>query len=203
MGQKQGRPPAPTLAEPLDGADGGGVESDESMEEESTAESVTEDEFAQFPDTAEEKDGRAEEEETTPWNRDAREAGHDEGETTIRHRGIRCRKNHTSGNFLEDRQMHVVRTNQGSQLSGALQGSQISANQAKRKAKSDARNRARNNKRARKPTSSGSYQNQRELQLLVGGGPPTQATNTAVPWEHRGILGHTRKGRLGDSEERS
>ncbi len=97
--------------------------------------------------------------------------------------------------------MHVVGTNQGSQLSGALQGSQIPASQAKRKAKSDARNRARNNKRARKPTSSsGSYQNQRELQLLVGGGPPTQATNTAVPWEHRGLLGHTRGGRLGGSE---
>ena len=193
------------------------MESDESMEEESTAESATENEFAQFPDTAEEKDGRAEEEETTPWDRDAREADHDEGETTIRHRSIRCRKNHTSGNFglrarrgmvdqfsfLEDLQMHVVGTNQGSQLSGALQGSQISANQAKRKAKSDARNRARNNKRARKQTPSGSYQNQRELQLLVGGGPPTQATNTVVPWEHRGLLGHTRGGRPGGSEERS
>ena len=98
VGQKQGRPPAPTPAEPSDGADGKGAESDESMEEESTAESATEDEFAQFPDTAEEKDGRADEEDATPWDRYASEADQDAEETTMRHRGVRGRNNHTSGN---------------------------------------------------------------------------------------------------------
>ena len=66
---------------------------------------------------------------------------------------------------VEERQVHAAGANPGSQLTGTYQGSQLSADQAKRRAKSEARNQARNNKRARTATFSGPYQNQRELQI--------------------------------------
>ena len=77
----------------------------------------------------------------------------------------------------------------------ANQDNRLSADQTKRKGKTDARNRARRNKRARTETEGGSYQNRRELQILVAGEMPAHDSNSAVPWEHRGLLGQTREGR--------
>ena len=138
---------------------------------------------------------------------DRRAGGQDEGapiQLGVRHRNTR--RVHANGNNAtrsgvaaahsgspEERQVHAAGASPGRQLTGTYQGSQVSADQAKRRAKSEARNRARNNKRAYTATISGPYQNQRELQILVGGGTPThEVHNTTVPWEHRGLLGQTR-----------
>ena len=194
VGNKQGRPPAPTPAEPSDGTDDTGVESGESMEEESTAQSVTEDEFAQFPDTAEEKDGRADEEDATPWDRYAREAGHDEEETKIRHWGVlRCRNNHTN----TERQLRAGGANQDTQRSQEQSphtGVETETKAEKRKAMTAIRHRRRNRKlRAEEISLVGHDQRHRDLQVIVGAGiSPQEHRSMMVPWEHRGILGHTR-----------
>ena len=83
---------ANTRTEPIDGVDGGGAESDEDSESGSAAESDTE-EFAQFPESQDVNDGRADTEDVTPWDREMRVKGQDVGET-IRRLGSGCRQHH-------------------------------------------------------------------------------------------------------------
>ena len=56
--------------------------------------------------------------------------------------------------------------------------SQLSVDQNKRKGKTGARNRARRNKRARTEAVGESYQNRRDLQILVGGGMPAHDSSS-------------------------
>ena len=66
---------------------------------------------------------------------------------------------------------------------------------AKRKATNVNRNGKRTRRRAVKATSSSDWnQSQRALQVVVGAGVCSHAQLGVVPWEHRGMLGHTRGG---------
>ena len=67
---------------------------------------------------------------------------------------------------------------------------------AKRKVATNSRHRRRDQKRVREISIGGHHQNQRDLQLIIGEDLSAQVNRSgAVPWEHRGILGHTREGR--------
>ena len=67
---------------------------------------------------------------------------------------------------------------------------------AKRKVATANRHRQRDRKRAREISIGGHHQNQRDLQLIIGEDLSAQVNrSSAVPWEHRGILGHTREGK--------
>ena len=67
---------------------------------------------------------------------------------------------------------------------------------AKRKVATANRNCKRDRKRAREISIGGHHQNQRDLQLIIGEDLSAKVNRSgAVPWEHRGILGHTREGR--------
>ena len=79
--------------EAIDGADGGGVESDEGSDDGSLIDSASEDEFAQSTESQEERNGRADAEDTTPWDRDMRAEGRDVG-VTLQGLGARRRNNH-------------------------------------------------------------------------------------------------------------
>ncbi len=68
---------------------------------------------------------------------------------------------------------------------------------AKRKFTTANRNCRRDRKRLREISIGRHNQNQQDLQLIIGEGllSPQVNRSSAVPWEHRGILGHTREGR--------
>ena len=186
-GQKIRRKAQTPPAEPIDGADNGEAEVNEDSDDGSKVDSDTENGFAQFPESQADTDGWADddEENTKPGDGGARTEEQAEG-ATVRRTEARCRNNHEgergslreqSGvaeqcRSFEDRQGNTTGAHQGNPLSGANQGSQVSAD----------RNRRRSNKRARMEMHSGSYQYQGELQLFVGGDP--QGTNRAVPWDY-------------------
>ncbi len=66
---------------------------------------------------------------------------------------------------------------------------------AKRKATTSNRNCRKNRKKAQELSIGGQDQSQQDLQLIIGEDLSSQANrSSAVPWEHRGILGHTREG---------
>ena len=62
----------------------------------------------------------------------------------------------------------------------------------KRKRTRDEKNKRRDRKRAADVTTITSIPNQRPLQVIVGEGLLPISSDSAVPWEHRCILGQTR-----------
>jgi hypothetical protein len=80
------------------------------------------------------------------------------------------------------------------ELSDAKHGAQDSG-VTQRKAKNDANHRWGTKKRAREEVNNtatiGRYGIQRELHLIVGDRTSASTNASAVPWEHRGLLGRT------------
>jgi hypothetical protein len=208
---------ANTRIESADGAEGRGAESDADSEVGSADESDTEDEFVQFPESQEVNDGRADAEDATQWDGEMHVEEQEEGET-IRRLGSGCRQHHnrTAGcrraqsgvaeqfGSLAERQLHAGGPNQDTQRSQEQsppigienETSDGRTKAEKRKAMTVIRHRQRDRKRRAEKTISliGHDQRQRELQVIVGAGISSQEHRSMAPWEHRGILGHTRGG---------
>jgi hypothetical protein len=152
-----------------------------------------------------------EEEDATPWDADARAETPDEG-VTVRRTGKRHRNNNhgrtnsnreTRGpNREEQRSGPSAGTASNSQRQvdpGAHQrtenGQSDGRTAAKRKATTSNRHRRKNRRKAQEPSIGGQDQSQHDLQLIIGEDLSSQANrSSAVPWEHRGILGHTCEG---------
>ena len=189
----------------MDGVDSENAIADDDSED---GESETEDEFAQSQESQEQTNGRAndDEEDMTPWEGAKCTKDRNE-EATTRRPGARHRNGHISANRntvdRSDNNQHnaegpmdTTDRQQIEGLSDAKHGAQDSK-VAKRKVKCNDRHRKRkkrNNKRAREEmntANNGRHETQRELQLIVGDGTTTSTNASAVPWEHRGLLGQT------------
>jgi hypothetical protein len=201
-----GRTAATASAEQVDGVDSENAIADDDSE---FGESETEDELAQSQGSQEQTNGRAnyDEEDMTPWEGAKCTKDRNE-EATTRRPGARHRNGHISANRnAVDRSDNNQHNAEGSMdttdrqqiegLSDAKHGAQDSE-VAKRKVKRDDRHRKRNkrnNKRAweeMNTANNGRHETQRELQLIVVGDGTTTSTNaSAMPWEHRGLLGQT------------
>ena len=152
-----------------------------------------------------------EEEDATPWDADARAETPDEG-VTVRRTGKRHRNNNhgrtnsnreTRGPSREEQRSGPsagTASNSQRQVDpGAHQrtenGQSDGRTAAKRKATTSNRHRRKNRRKAQEPSIGGQDQSQHDLQLIIGEDLSSQANrSSAVPWEHRGILGHTREG---------
>jgi hypothetical protein len=85
---------------------------------------------------------------------------------------------------------------QNSHLGGENETTGGRTKTAKRKVQNTNSNRRRDRKRVREISIGGHHQNQRDLQVIIGEDLSAQVNRSdAVPWEHRGILGHTRERR--------
>ncbi len=174
----------------------------------SAAESASEDEFAQLTEIREEKDDEPERKDLTPWEEDGNVEDQD---TTGRRLGPRSRYNRLNRNgcsesteiISADNKDNSQQIEEDHSSTSRVEEEQRVSYGAKRIASAAARNRARRHKNARKEKPTGYYQNRRELQLLVEEGELTQDNDGAVPWEHRGLLGQTRGGRLTEEERES
>ena len=178
----------------------------------------TEDELAQFFESQAEMDGGADEgKDAIPWDGDAHTADRDEGASKQRTRARRI-SSHGSATDTTEKQGYVVEQRRTAEeqyenATGAHQNGQSLEEQdshpgvenettdgrtktAKRKVATANRNRQSDRKRAREISIGGHHQNQRDLQLIIGEDLSAKVNRSgAVPWEHRGILGHTREGR--------
>ena len=191
------------------------VETDEDVDANSDTESETDDEFAQFVDAPEEIEAAVDIEEPPGW--DAGAAAHHEDQvfqqsaTRARtswintHRGVVC----ASQGFDDDGVERDQTGNTGSEPYGQrvensdLRRVAVATPQDRNTAKSKTaiRHEQRDRKRTREtdnPASEEQYRHQQALQMIVGEtGVFLQANNSAVPWEHRGILGHAGERRGG------
>ena len=213
VSQKQRRKADSPPAEQLDVADGEGADSDRDSADDCETDSAPEDEFAQLPESQAATDGRAaeeEEEDATPWDTDARAEAPGEGVTVHRtgaiHRNSNGRTNGTRENRGPNREEQRSGPSAGTASDSQRQvdpgahqrtenGQSDGRTAAKRKATNINRNGKRTRRRAVKATSSSDWnQSQRALQVVVGAGVCSHAQLGVVPWEHRGMLGHTRGG---------
>ena len=213
VSQKQGRKADSPPAEQLDVADGEGADSDRDSADDCETDSAPEDEFAQLPESQAATDGRAaeeEEEDATPWDTDARAEAPGEGvpvrRTGARHRNSNGRTNGTRENRGPNREEQRSGPSAGTASDSQRQvdpgahqrtenGQSDGRTAAMRKATTSNRNRRKNRRKAQEPSIGGQDQSQHDLQLIIGEDLSSQANrSSAVPWEHRGILGHTREG---------
>ena len=155
------------------------------------------------------------EEDAVPWDDedDTRAADHNEEGARKRRPGVKRSNNHTSSESdlrerdclaeqlrsSEERQVHtagVTRIRQVSEEQGyshnRVENETADGRQAaKRKAANANRHHKRNRRRAAGAPTVGPSQSPRELQLIV---EELANNRITVPWDHRGMLGHTRGG---------
>ena len=171
-------------ASTIDGAAiGAAIASEEDMDDSSNSDEDTEDEFSQFPDSQIETFEAAateSEEDAKAWDEtvDAEEGQNSSAHVSV---GSRSRNNHENGN---------VRRGEQNVEQGATQESTVT----KRARTSEGRHCQRNRKKARDAATSGcANPNQRALKMVVGKSTTSKNYNSSVPWEHRCILGQTRR----------
>ena len=165
----------------------------------SSADNEEEDEVAEVTTMEEEKGDAAERVDVTPW--DEYKSAEDQN-TTERQTEPRCRRSHMSSTGRR-REMSGM-ANDPPDTTGAatdrggenrLKETTETSRQLKRKNESGSLNQRRTNRRVQS-VEHGLSPAQKELHLVLGkdSGVHSQAPGgSQVPWEHRGLLGHTRK----------
>ncbi len=198
---------------------------EEDSDESSASESAPTDEGEQSPIRQEETHTVAVREDVTPWDEDAgtgaKEVRADEHRQGNRSHGNHVRKTmynqdriavaqdpnnataprRDNHQIVEEPMDEAILDRQRSEDLRGRRGAEDERRDsgvAKRKSKLDARHRARNNKRAREEVNAatiGRDGTQQRLQFIVGDSASTPRNVSAVPWEHRGLLGQTGGGR--------